>query len=48
MFKVVEMYEKEIMTGYKVDRSLDNTWMDLSRFFTKMDLNSFEVRRFLK
>ena len=48
MFRVVEMYEKEMTTGYKGDRSLANTWMDLRMFFTKMDLNSLLVQRFLR
>ena len=48
MFRVVEMYEKEMTTGYKVDRSLAKTWMYLRSFFTRMDLNSLEVRRFLR
>ena len=48
MFRVVEMYEKEMTTGNKEDKSLAKTWIDLRRFLTRMDLNSLLVRRFLR
>ena len=45
MLRAVEMYEKEMTTGNKEDRSLTKTWIDLRRFLTRMDLNSLFVRR---
>ena len=42
------MYENEMTTGNKEDKSLAKTWIDLRIFLTRMDLNSLEVLRFFR